>query len=114
MFSTSRAGLRDGVGLVAALLLACGGGGSTSGGGNTPPPPTFAVVGDAYTWLGNSRIAVPAVNGVLANDPAGTVITGFQNPSARGGTVSVDLASGAFSYEPPAPTGTVPFAGADT
>lgn len=118
--------------LVYLGLVACGGGG---GGGETqlpglnnppanqppvnqppanpPPAPTLAAVNDTYTWLGNSRINVPAVNGVLANDTLATGIATFQNPSTQGGSVAI-AADGSFSYEPPAPTAAGAFSGTDT
>jgi hypothetical protein len=57
---------------------------------------------DVFAWTGNTRLSVSAANGLLANDPAGTVIAAADTTTAQGGTVAVNLASGAFVYEPPA------------
>lgn len=103
-------------------LAACGGDG---GGNDTPPgtdppgtnppgtnpPPTgttLAAAADAYTWLGNSRIVVPAANGLLANDTLATGAVPVQYLSAQGGTTIV-AADGGFTYEPP-----LAFVGTDT
>lgn len=108
-------------------LVACGGGG---GGGETqlpgssnppanqppaiqPPGSTLAAENDTYAWLGNSRINVPAANGVLANDTLATGIATFQNPSTQGGSVAI-APDGSFTYEPPAPTVAGAFSGTDT
>ena len=76
----------------------------------------FTVSGDAFAWLGNSRITVPATSGLLANDVGTSGILTFQNPSVLGGTVTItDLAGGGFTYEPPPPSAAgVPFTGLDT
>ncbi len=67
----------------------------------TPIPPPVAV-GDAYGSTGNVGISVPA-GGVLANDTLnGGTITAFDAASTQGGDVSVNTATGAFTYDPPA------------
>ncbi|HLL76207.1 MAG TPA: Ig-like domain-containing protein, partial [Pyrinomonadaceae bacterium] len=61
---------------------------------------------DSYDVLGNVRINVPAASGLLTNDsdPDGTAIriTAFDAASVRGGNVTVDTSTGAFTYNPPA------------
>jgi mono/diheme cytochrome c family protein len=42
-----------------------------------------------------------AGNGLLANDPAGTAIVAADAVSGAGGSVAVDAATGAFTYDPP-------------
>jgi hypothetical protein len=96
-------------------LAACGGGGNGSatdnnppGGTNNPPggtnnPPAVPILtaaNDAYAWLGNSRITVPAANGVLANDTLASGVVPVQMASTQGGTVNI-TADGGFTYEPP-------------
>lgn len=76
------------------LLTACG------GGGNGGAPPALPVA-DSFSWTGNTRMTVFAAQGLLANDPAGTVITAADTTTSLGGSVSVDLATGGFVYEPP-------------
>ncbi len=60
----------------------------------------MAVAADAYTWLGNAQISVPAIDGVLANDTLATSVPSFQNPTTQAGTVAVS-ADGGFTYAPP-------------
>lgn len=95
-------------------LAACGGDGNgndtppgtnppgTNPPGTNPPPAgtTLAAAADAYTWLGNSRITVPAANGVLANDTLATGVVPVQYLSAQGGT-TILTADGGFTYEAP-------------
>jgi putative cofactor-binding repeat protein len=60
-----------------------------------------AAGADAYAWLGNSKIVVPAANGVLGNDTLATGgVVAIQTSSVRGGTVNI-TADGGFTYEPP-------------
>ncbi|MBI5739749.1 MAG: hypothetical protein HZA16_03420, partial [Nitrospirae bacterium] len=94
-------------------LNACGGGGGGNGGGNPPPPGSGnpppgggqqAVTtpqADAFNWTGNTRMTVAAANGVLANDPANTVISAADTATTLGGVVNVNTATGAFTYDPP-------------
>ncbi len=69
---------------------------------------------DAYSTIGNVGLAIPAGSGVLSNDvsPSGAALT-IAGPAiittAHGGTVTMDLATGAFTYVPAAG-----FIGADT
>lgn len=97
-------------------LAACAGDGNDNPPGSNPPgtnppgtnppgtnPPagtTLAAVADAYTWLGNSRIVVPAANGVLGNDTLATGVVPAQKLSAQGGT-TILTADGGFTYEAP-------------
>jgi putative cofactor-binding repeat protein len=114
-------------------LVACGGGSSGDGTsalapnnpnnpnnpldpnnpGNQNPVPTLTAAADSYAWLGNSRISVPAANGLLANDTLATGAAAFQGASTGGGTVTI-TADGGFTYEPPAPTAAGAFTGTDT
>jgi len=80
--------------ILSLMLAACGGGGS---GGNTQTPPVV----DSFNWTGNTRLTVFAAQGLLANDPAGTAIAAADTVTGQGGTVAVDLATGAFVYDPP-------------
>jgi hypothetical protein len=64
---------------------------------------------DAFDVLGNVRIDVPAASGLLANDfdpdtggSSGLTITTAPTASARGGEVSINTTTGAFTYNPPA------------
>ncbi len=86
--------------LFAILSLAgCGGGsGGDNSGSNAVTP---APQADAFDWTGNTRLTVSAANGVLANDPGGSVIVAVDNVSSHGGVVSIDTLTGAFTYEPP-------------
>ncbi len=66
---------------------------------NTP-----LAVNDSYSAIGNVRIAVPAAQGVLANDVApsgGTFTASAGTASAHGGAVALN-ADGSFTYNPPA------------
>jgi len=89
-----------------ALLTACGGGGG--GGSSTAPAGDGGAVSqpapqsDAFGWTGNTRLDVQAAAGLLANDPPGTAIDSADQVTTLGGTVSVNLATGAFTYDPPA------------
>lgn len=56
---------------------------------------------DAFNWTGNTRLTVSAAAGLLANDPPGSTILVADTASSLGGVVNVNLASGAFSYDPP-------------
>lgn len=56
---------------------------------------------DAFNWTGNTRLAVVAANGLLANDPPGSTILSADSASSLGGVISVNLATGAFTYDPP-------------
>ncbi|MDQ6481321.1 Ig-like domain-containing protein [Dyadobacter sp. LHD-138] len=72
------------------------------------------AVNETYTTIGNAGLNVLAANGVLANDisPNGAVlsISGSTTiPTTEGGSVTMNLATGAFVYEPKAG-----FTGADT
>jgi hypothetical protein len=67
-----------------------------------------AATADVYNGLGNTPITVPALNGVLANDPAGATITASDAQTTSLGTVTV-AADGGFTYTPLAG-----FTGADT
>jgi hypothetical protein len=77
-------------------LTACGGGGG-GGDGSTVPAPRA----DRFTWTGNTRLNVTASDGLLANDPPGTNISTASNVTGHGGAVTVNLATGAFVYDPP-------------
>jgi len=72
-----------------------GGGGAPAGGGAVTPQ------ADILDWTGNTPLTVGAVNGLLSNDPAGSVVA---DPGPRtttlGGTADV-AANGAFTYVPP-------------
>ncbi len=57
---------------------------------------------DVFNWTGNTRLTVSAADGLLANDPVGTVIAAADTVSSQGGTVAVNAADGAFVYDPPA------------
>ncbi len=81
--------------------------------GVTVPPPAVTALADAYTWIGNTPLTVPAAMGVLANDPAGSAIVSSATTTAQGGTVNV-AANGGFTYTPPAQTGAGAFTGSDT
>jgi len=86
------------------VLAGCGGGGG--GGNGTVGPAGDGGVGvvptnDTFNWTGNTSMTTAAVNGVLANDPAGTVIASADTTTALGGTVNVTTATGAFTYDPP-------------
>ncbi len=64
------------------------------------------AVNDVYSSIGNVGINIPSGSGLLTNDlnphSSGTlVITASQSASIQGGTVSVNLANGSFTYEPP-------------
>ncbi|MEK7833332.1 MAG: Ig-like domain-containing protein, partial [Acidobacteriota bacterium] len=66
---------------------------------NTSP----LALNDAYTSIGNVAIAVPAVNGVLANDfdPDGTIPAIVAvNTAGTQGTVSLNMANGSFTFNP--------------
>ena len=54
---------------------------------------------DVFNWTGNTRLTVTAAQGLLANDPAGSVITSVDTTGTRG-TVNVTTATGAFTYDP--------------
>lgn len=91
-----------------AAHLGCGGGGSSTltDSGNVPPPGggvpvATAPANDTFNWTGNTRLTVIAARGLLANDPAGTVIASADTVTSKGGTVNVNLATGAFTYAPP-------------
>ncbi len=56
---------------------------------------------DAFNWTGNTRLTVVSIDGLLANDPPGSVIGAADTATSLGGTVDVDLASGSFTYDPP-------------
>lgn len=56
---------------------------------------------DAFNWTGNTRLTVVSLVGLLANDPPGNVIAAADTASSLGGVVSVNLTTGAFSYDPP-------------
>lgn len=78
--------------------------GGDPGGGNGGDPPvgtTFTVVDDAYTWLGNTAITVPAANGVLANDVATDGTATFDTTNTLGTVDTTGLTGGSFSYTPP-------------
>lgn len=82
--------------LAAALVaMGCGSDEAAFYLGNPGQPPV--AVADTFTSLGNA-----VLNGVVtANDtPNGGIVTGFQNPTTLGGTVSVN-AVGQFTYTPP-------------
>jgi hypothetical protein len=87
------------VGLVLLLLIlpACGGGGGGGGrgGGGVIAP------ADSFTWIGNTPIRANAANApnLLANDPAGSVISPSSATTTQGGTVTVN-ANGTFDYTP--------------
>jgi hypothetical protein len=49
-------------------------------------------------------LTVATAQGLLVNDPVGTVITAADSATTQGGAVAVDLASGAFVYDPPSGT----------
>nr|WP_318836025.1 DUF1565 domain-containing protein [Desulfuromonas versatilis] len=51
--------------------------------------------------MGNTRLSVSAANGLLANDPPGSVIAAADSTSAFGGSLAVNTATGAFVYDPP-------------
>ncbi len=53
-----------------------------------------------YSWIGNTPLKVQPADGLLANDPAGTVITEASSETSLGGTIVVDLSTGAFDYLP--------------
>jgi hypothetical protein len=90
-----------------------GGGGDAPAGDITPPPGngnlppgnggTIPLVpqADTFTWTGNTSLSVTAANGVLANDPDGTIISAADSTTTLGGSVNVTLATGAFVYNPP-------------
>lgn len=96
-----RVGLRDV--LICLILLALVGCGSETGDPmvDANGPPVQAAGNDNYLALGNTPLTVEAPQGLLANDPPGQTVTGFSNPSNRGGTVAV-RADGSFTYTPPA------------
>ena len=69
---------------------------------NTPPS---AVDDSGLNVLGNVGIDAPAGSGVFGNDDLGVptaTITAFDAVSVNGGAVTMNLTSGAFTYEPPA------------
>ena len=74
-------------------------GGGAGGGGSAEP---LVPVADGYGWLGNTRLQVFGPTGLLANDPAGAVLASADSSTLLGGAVSVELATGAFIYDPPA------------
>jgi mono/diheme cytochrome c family protein len=82
--------------ILSALLAACGGDGGSTGGSAVPPP-----VADSFAWTGNTRMTIVSTLGLLSNDPAGTVIAAADSTTSLGGTVTVDLSTGAFVYDPP-------------
>ncbi|MBI5741859.1 MAG: hypothetical protein HZA16_14240, partial [Nitrospirae bacterium] len=61
----------------------------------------ICALSDAFNWTGNTRMTVAAANGVLANDPANTVISAADTATTLGGVVNVNTATGAFTYDPP-------------
>lgn len=84
-----------------ATLVACGRGGTgadaTPGDGSAPSAPQP----DSFHWTGNTRLKVLAAKGLLANDPPGTAIASADAVGSEGGLVTVDVATGAFTYDPP-------------
>jgi len=105
-----------------AALFSCGGGGGdpvpvAAGGdpivppagnppaGNppagNPPPANLVPANDTFNWTGNTRLTVLAAAGLLANDQAGAVIASADTATSQGGAVNVNLATGAFTYDPP-------------
>jgi hypothetical protein len=100
MRSTSKNWLPAGIALfVLFALVGCGGGG---GGGGVPAGgAAITPQADNFDWIGNTPLTVGAVAGLLANDPAGSVITDTGVRSTTlGGTANVN-ANGAFTYTPP-------------
>jgi hypothetical protein len=55
---------------------------------------------DVFNWPGNTHLTVVATSGLLANDLPGSVITAV-NAASTLGTVNVNQATGAFTYDPP-------------
>jgi len=74
---------------------------AVAGGPPGGQPAPLVPVNDTFNWTGNTRLTVVAASGLLANDPAGTVISAADAATSQGGTVSVNLATGAFTYDPP-------------
>jgi hypothetical protein len=61
--------------------------------------PAVVPQNDSFNFIGNTVMTVPAVAGVLANDPAGSVITAVDT-TLTNGNVALNTADGSFVYTP--------------
>ncbi len=71
--------------------------------------PVVVPQNDSLNSIGNTIVNVPAVAGVLANDPAGSVISAADTTTTGLGTVALNMADGSFVFTP-----ALGFAGTDT
>jgi hypothetical protein len=71
--------------------------------------PTVVPQDDSFNFIGNTIMNVPAVAGVLANDPAESVISAADTTTTGLGTVALNMADGSFVFTP-----ALGFTGSDT
>ncbi len=62
--------------------------------------PAVTPQNDLFNFIGNTVMNIPAVAGVLANDPAGSVISAADTTTTGNGTVALNMADGSFVYTP--------------